>query len=334
MNSALAAASSAHEGRRPCPICGSATVLFLERMYDDRYGYPGFYSVHKCTECRHMHLAAHFTAEELAELYTKYYPRASYTVDQHRVPTEPRGVRAWLQGTKCSAFYWVPKGVRVLDIGCGYCESLAYHKARGCDVYGVEADANAKKIAERFGYNVHIGLFDPSQYEPEYFDFVTLDQVIEHVTNPCDFLSGVARVLKPGGTVVISTPNPSGLGRRVFGRRWIHWHIPYHLQHFTRGSIAALARHAGLGLERLQTLTHSEWFYYQLVHLAGIPSCGTSHPFWRGKPLHTRNARAWAWIALKVRGLQLHKLISRSMDLIGVGDNQLMMLRKPERATP
>ena len=332
MSAGASAASSVHEGRQACSVCGEATVLFLERMYDDRYGYPGFFSVHRCTKCGHMHLPVRFADHELSELYTKYYPRASYTVAQHRVPDEARGIRAWLRGQKCSAFYWVPKGVRVLDIGCGYCESLAYHKARGCEVHGVEADANARRIAEHFGYNVHIGLFDPSRYEPDYFDYVTLDQVIEHVTDPRDFLSGVARVVKPGGTVIISTPNPGGLGRRVFGRRWIHWHIPYHLQQFTRGSMETLARHAGLELQRRRTLTHSEWFYYQLVHLAGIPPCGTSHPFWSGKALESRGARAWAWMSAKVRRLHLNKLISRTMDLLGVGDNQLLMLRKPGRA--
>ena len=331
MNVVPHAASSTHEDGSACPICGGKTFSFLDRMYDDRYGYPGFYSVRRCMRCGHMHLPARFSSDELAELYTNYYPRASYTVEQHRIPEEPRGIRGWLQGARCSAFYWVPKAVRVLDIGCGYCESLAYHKARGCEVYGVEADANARKIADKFGYDVHIGLFDPSFYEPEYFDFVTLDQVIEHVADPKGFLSGVARVVKPGGTIIISTPNPSGLGRRIFGRRWIHWHIPYHLQHYTRASLAALARHAGLKLERRRTLTHSEWFHYQLVHLAGIPSCGTGHPFWKGTPLETRKGRAWAWVSAKMRRLQLNKLISRSMDMLGIGDNQLVMLRKPVR---
>jgi 2-polyprenyl-3-methyl-5-hydroxy-6-metoxy-1,4-benzoquinol methylase len=326
-------AASVVDGRQACSVCGDATVLLHERMYDDRYGYPGFYSVNRCTRCGHMHLPVRFTAPELAELYTKYYPRASYTIDQHRIPEEARGIRAWFRGQKCSAFYWVPKGVRVLDIGCGYCESLAWHVSRGCEAYGVEADANAKAIADKFGYNVHIGLFDPSRYEPEYFDFVTLDQVIEHVTDPRDFLAGVARVLKPGGKVIISTPNPAGLGRRVFGRRWIHWHIPYHLQHFTRSSMTMLARYAGLELQQVRTLTHSEWFYFQLMHLIEIPPCGASHAFWSGKPWGSERANVWARINAIMRRLRLPQLISRTMDVLGIGDNQLVMLSKPQRAS-
>jgi SAM-dependent methyltransferase len=299
-------------------------------MYDDRYGYPELFSIHQCATCGHMHLPARFSDRELTELYTKYYPRGSYSLAQHRTPAEARGIGSWLRGEKCSAFHWVPRGVRVLDIGCGYCESLAYHKARGCEVYGVEADANARVIAEQFGYNVHIGLFDPARYEPESFDFVTLDQVIEHVTDPREFLTGVARVLRPGGTVIISTPNPSGLGRRLFGRRWIHWHIPYHLQHYTPGSIAMLARDAGLEPQRWLTLTHSDWFHFQLMHLIEVPPPGKGHPFWSGSPWSTRRARGWARLNTILRKTRLHRLISRALDLLGFGDNQLLMLRKPD----
>src|ERR1700754_172410 len=122
MSTARGAAKSVRVGDEACPICGHATGLFSEGMYDDRYGYPGFYDVNRCTACGHMHLPARFTDEQLSELYTKYYPRASYTAAQHRVPNEARGIRSWLRGERCSAFHWVPKGVRVLDIGCGYCE--------------------------------------------------------------------------------------------------------------------------------------------------------------------------------------------------------------------
>jgi 2-polyprenyl-3-methyl-5-hydroxy-6-metoxy-1,4-benzoquinol methylase len=306
--------------------------LAYQRLYDDRYAYPGFYNVYRCESCGHMHLDHRFSPTELANLYTEYYPRGTYSVDQHRVPPVPRGLGAWLRGDRCAAFYWVPERVRVLDIGCGYCESLGYHKARGCEVYGVEADANARTIADAFGYTVHIGLFDPSLYQTEYFDFVTLDQVIEHVTDPKEFLAGVARVLKPGGTVVVSTPNPSGFGRRLFGARWIHWHIPYHLQYFTLHSMRLLAETVGLEVRAQCTLTHSEWLYFQFMHLIAIPPCGTSHPFWAAKPWFTRQAHLRSCFLAMLRKMKINQLLSRALDLAGIGDNRLFMLRKPSKA--
>ncbi len=38
----------------------------------------------------------------------------------------------------------MPRNVRVLDIGCGFGESLGYYEARGCEAYGVEADENTR----------------------------------------------------------------------------------------------------------------------------------------------------------------------------------------------
>jgi hypothetical protein len=42
----------------------------------------------------------------------------------------------------------------------------------------------------------------------------------------------VRRLLRPGGEVWISCPNADSLWRRVFGRGWVNWHVPFHLWHF------------------------------------------------------------------------------------------------------
>lgn len=312
-----------------CPICGAPSEVLHERMCDDRYGYPGVYDLLRCTGCGHIHLDARFDPGELSHLYTRYYPRSAFKIEQHNVPRESRGIGAWLRGGRCAAFRWVPERVRVLDIGCGFCESLGYHRARGCDAYGVEADANVRRIADHFGYNVHVGLFDPELYESGFFDYVTLDQVIEHVVDPHETMRGVARILKPGGTAVLSTPNPNGWGRRLFGRRWVHWHIPYHLQQYTRRSMRILAEKSGLNVVKATTLTHSEWTYYQFVHLIALPSCGTPHPFWAGKNWATNKEKRLVRIAARVHSLRLFQLMTRACDALGIGDNNIFILRKP-----
>src|SRR4051812_42549858 len=204
-----------------CQICGGPMTIHLTKMHDDRYGYPGSFDMHRCSACGHVCVMCMFSAAELSRLYTNYYPRANFDIKNHRIPRESRGVRSWLSGEKSAAFRWVPHGVRVLDIGCGLCETLAYHAARGCDAYGVEADENVGRIAEHFRYKVHVGLFDATKFQADFFDYVTLDQVIEHVDDPQRVMRGVAHVLKPGGTAIVSTPNPEGWGVRLFGRKWI-----------------------------------------------------------------------------------------------------------------
>ena len=78
-----------------------------------------------------------------------------------------------------------------------------------------------QELAEKFGFNVHIGLFDPQIYQKDFFDYITLDQVLEHIQDPVLILKGIKKILRPGGTVVISTPNANGWGARFFKRKWV-----------------------------------------------------------------------------------------------------------------
>jgi SAM-dependent methyltransferase len=155
------------------------------------FGYPDSALVYQCRECKHIFVAGELTPEQLTDMYTNYYPRSNFNVDDYTPHKEKSGFLYWLDGEEGHAYRHVPKNVRVLDIGCGYCETLGYHKARGCEVYGVEADENARKIAERYGFNIEIGLFDPKKYEPESFDYVTMSCVLEHIIDPLKVLQGI-----------------------------------------------------------------------------------------------------------------------------------------------
>ena len=92
-----------------------------------------------------------------------------------------------------------------------------------------------------------------------------------------------------------------------------------------------LAVSVGLEVEIVRSLTHSEWFYYQLMHLVGLPTCGASHPFWAGKGIAGGKARIGLRLIASLRRLRVHQIISRALDALGVGDNQLFTLRKPDR---
>lgn len=266
-----------------CPICGVQGQICQEGHYDDRYGYPGCFSLWECRVCGHKWLDASFSSEQLGELYTDFYPRANLKLADFAPHQEVQGFAAWINGNYSTAFRWVPRDVRILDIGCGFGSTLAYHQARGCEVWGVEADENIRPVAEKFGFKVHVGLFDDSIYKAEFFDYVTMDQVIEHVTDPVATLRGVARILKPGGTAVLSTPNASGWGARCFGRRWINWHAPYHLQVFTPRSLKMAGEQAGLVVERTMTVTSSEWLHFQWLHLLTYPQEGKPSVFWASR---------------------------------------------------
>lgn len=309
-----------------CLVCRYSLQVFLSNLFDDRYGYPGSYSLLQCQRCGHLVLDKFFSPDQLRKLYTDYYPRSSLDLESYCPATRSKGVLGWLKGEKRSAYQWVPEKVRVLDIGCGFGQTLGYHESRGCLAYGVEADENIKRVADRHGFKVHVGLFDPDLYEVDFFDYVTMDQVIEHDQDLMRDLSGIHRILKKDGKLILSTPNAFGWGAKLFGRRWINWHIPYHYNFISQHSMDLLAEQIGFEVEKTVTLTHSSWLYYQLCHLVNYPRAGEKSSFWQPKRTIINKLTCSPFTLM--HKLYILAIITRIFDMLNLGDNMLIVLKK------
>ncbi len=158
--------------------------------------------------------AAHFDAQA-ADWWN---PRGSSAMLHRLNPVRLRYVRARLDALwGLDATSRTPlAGRRVLDVGCGaglFAEPLARMGAAvtGVDAAG-EAIAAARAHADASGLTIayrHGGIEDVDGR----FDLVTALEVIEHVADPAAFVSGLARVLAPGGVLVMSTPNRTAWSR-------------------------------------------------------------------------------------------------------------------------
>jgi SAM-dependent methyltransferase len=213
-----------------------------------------------------------------------------------------------------------------LDIGCGFGHAMGYHRDRGCRVVGVEADENARKIARRQNLDIRIGIFSKEMLEGETFDYVTLDQVIEHVQDPCRLLADVRSVLKKDGCVVIATPRSRSLGRLLLGTRWVHWHSPYHLQFFTQRSMQELARRNGFSVVSRHLVTTSEWLHYQWLHLVTRPPPAEPSLFWTHRTVPPR-LKKWLRPLYVLHLIGINHLLGRILDSLRLGDNQVYLLR-------
>lgn len=313
-----------------CLICNNNSLATIFSIYDDRYGYPGEFALNSCQKCGHISLDCGFTSAELTALYTNYYPRKNLDVNSYRPHLEKFGFPSWFNGLRSSAFRWVPKNVTVLDIGCGFGQSLGYHVVRGCDVYGVEADENINRVVNKFGFKVHVGLFDDKLYSANFFDYITMDQVIEHVTEPMQSLKGMARILKSGGYIILSTPNATGWGAKFFGKRWINWHAPYHLQFFSKDSMSLVAEQAGLELLKVKTITNSEWLYFQWMHLITYPKHNEPSSFWLPSKLQKSFLqRLGIGLLIITHKIKINHVLTRVFDSLNIGDNFVFILKKP-----
>ena len=314
-----------------CPICSAQSVLHRSDLYDDRYAYPGRFHVYRCQSCAHAFTNFMPSSTEVAKLYSDYYPRRNYDPSTWHPPQDPRGFVSWLWGRKGGAYAWVPERVRVLDVGTGAGESLGYHNARGCQAVGMDPDANVERIAREKNLQIKIGLFSNTDIQGESFDYVTMNQVIEHFVDPIEVMKEAARVLVPGGRLIMGTPNYRGLLARLFGARWIHWHIPYHIHFFSRQSMQKAASLAGLELESVNMVTESDWMFFQICHALTRPAPESASRFWsvgEQRPLLTKLAMG---LALIPRFLRLTHLWTRMLDAMGAGDNVVYICRKPSR---
>jgi 2-polyprenyl-3-methyl-5-hydroxy-6-metoxy-1,4-benzoquinol methylase len=110
---------------------------------------------------------------------------------------------------------------RLCDVGCGDGQFLELAMARGWTAHGVELNPPAAEAARARGAVVVVGVIEEIDDLPwGSFDVVTSWDVLEHTPDPGPFSERLARLLAPGGTLVVTTLNYDSLVRLCFGWRW------------------------------------------------------------------------------------------------------------------
>ena len=103
----------------------------------------------------------------------------------------------------------MPRGVRVLDVGCG--GGMVTQMAnldKGNEVVAIEPDGERAALARARGINVHNSVLDDGLRETlGLFDVVMSSDVLEHIAVPSDFLASLKAMLKPDGLLLLSVPN-------------------------------------------------------------------------------------------------------------------------------
>jgi 2-polyprenyl-3-methyl-5-hydroxy-6-metoxy-1,4-benzoquinol methylase len=134
---------------------------------------------------------------------------------------------------------------RLLDVGCSCGYFMEVAASRGFDVQGVEFSRLAIAAADA---NLRSRIFEGTLDEMPVngmFDVVSAFDLIEHVQDPRALLRRCAGVLKPGGALVISTPDAGHFLRFVMRSRWPMLQPMQHLFLFSRRALASALRAEG-----------------------------------------------------------------------------------------
>jgi 2-polyprenyl-3-methyl-5-hydroxy-6-metoxy-1,4-benzoquinol methylase len=162
--------------------------------------------------------------------------------EHHRDARSPDFIWARPERTALFSQFVGGPGRRVLDLGCRY-GALTEFYAEGNEVVGVDIDREALEFAEqRLGIQaLWADLDDPLAFMDASFDVVVIGELLEHVREPQRLIDQAHRVLRPGGTLVGSTPNGFRLKNRLrFLAGWHPEEDPTHLHLFSPADVRHL----------------------------------------------------------------------------------------------
>jgi SAM-dependent methyltransferase len=148
-------------------------------------------------------------------------------------------------------------GQRLLDVGCacGYLIDVALEE--GYDAYGVEfSDAAAAQASLSARARIVVGSVEAmARQRLGEFDIITAFDIIEHTRDPVAFLGELHGLLRPGASLLLTTPDVLHPLRWVMGARWPMLQPLQHTFLFSRLSMRMALERAGFTLARIDRAT-------------------------------------------------------------------------------
>jgi SAM-dependent methyltransferase len=239
-----------------CNLCGADNPLLVLEGPDRLHHLPGAFRLVRCAECGLIYQNPQLDPQEVLSYYPSDYHSYYIPVAEEKSWFR-RFDRRWGVKRRCLAVQKrVRKTGRLLDVGCGTGAFLQGMHALGWQVYGSDLNPEVVRYThDYFGFDVREGELAEIGYPAGFFDVVTMWDVLEHVHDPRGTLAEVARILKPGGWIIMNTPNPAGWDARLFGMTWAGWDIPRHLFLISPTTMQRYLQETGFGPAEIFSFT-------------------------------------------------------------------------------
>ncbi len=260
-----------------CGVCGSDRWHPYASGQDYEYGTSkDVFQIVECRHCGHRYLNPRPVMAELPRIYPPHYYAYNYDQAVHPLALRAKDwldrgkVQSWISkhpATSKSAKNPRPqKALRVLDVGCGngrYLKRLHRLGLAKHNLYGVEMNEAAIHQLNQAGFQGYYGRLEEVAPElPENsFDVIVLLQVLEHVANPAQIVQILAQLLRPGGRLILETPNIEGWDAKLFREGyWGGYHFPRHWHLFSQETLGKLFEDAHLETLEFRSLpSHAFW---------------------------------------------------------------------------
>lgn len=259
----------------PCDLC--TTDHFQKELegIDWEFGRKEQFTLVKCLHCGLLQLNPRPAVSSTPAIYPSHYgfyqkpakalPAGNF---MSRMKTFLAGYCTWSGPLFHSArtessgippsypyYGYLKKGREIFDVGCatgctvypyGESGSLLDLKAKGWNPHGCEREPAAAQTGNESGLDIKVGEIGELSLPDNFFDSVRFNHVLEHSVSPMRDLAAAARIIKPGGMVLISGPNIQSAAFFLFHRQWSGLDLPRHFYQFTPAILKTYCAAIGL----------------------------------------------------------------------------------------
>ncbi len=295
------APQSAHTSSAGCPVCHSTSFLPVLVKFD--------YNIVRCQDCDLLYVNPIPSDESLQTYYQNpdYFDGDSGQGYQNYADMK-KALRPHFRRRLNAIDSALPTRGSLLDFGCAAGYFLEMARADGWRIAGVEL---AGGMAQQAAQNLQMPISPSLAESPEKpFDAITLWEVIEHLPRPVEQLRELYNALRPGGALMLSTPNTDHWQAVQEPHAWVGYRPPAHLIFFTVPTLERALRQAGF--ERITT--------FKVAPLPPLPGWlrRISAPLQHG--LSTGQARLWlpallTWRVVRLLGWGWQRLFQPDTDI-------------------
>jgi ubiquinone/menaquinone biosynthesis C-methylase UbiE len=228
-----------------CPICGAcAEKKFSVRTREA--GEKRKMILRKCQNCGAV-FAEDFEKDR-AYLYGADYAAWGGQDNEKEKEISKSKKKAFERQLRKLLKFVAPEGKKLLDVGTGPGYLLECAERLGFSCWGTEISRDSAQAAEKkFPGKINVGKLNEARYSNDYFDVITMTDVLEHLSDPHETMAEIKRILKPGGYLLIISPNFGSVTRKIFGRDWFQYKYE-HVFYFNKRSLKHLLGRHGLSL--------------------------------------------------------------------------------------
>jgi SAM-dependent methyltransferase len=272
-----------------CPLCTKEDIIQVGKPLCFEEAVPFIrkeYQVVRCNTCQFYFVdpKIDLSITEWAQLYGKEYFWELNTWHQNQ---RLKDIQERLEKM---AHKFENREIKFLDIGCGEGYSLIEGRKKNWICYGNDISDNRVQEAKDENIKFNLGDIFSAKYPKDFFDIVHMDSVLEHLTDPIDYLKELNRIMNKNGLIYIGVPNEDSLfdnfrqiafkfiGKSEFSAKIKPFAPPFHVSGFTKKSLYKIAEITNFKVMEIKNFaTHFEFMKYQFtsksywIHLMFLP---------------------------------------------------------------